>query len=89
MRLLDEDARAIARQIESGDGRCQQRRVIIRTVAGTGKPGFSGDGGPATAAELDSPKGLAVDDAPGDRPPLRAFGAPAPASPNNWERGSL
>jgi len=34
---------------------------IITTVAGTGKPGFSGDGGPATAAELNYPLGLAVD----------------------------
>jgi serine/threonine-protein kinase len=33
---------------------------VIATVAGTGAPGFSGDGGPATAAELDAPAGLAV-----------------------------
>ncbi|MEU3510726.1 RICIN domain-containing protein [Streptomyces longwoodensis] len=33
----------------------------IRTVAGTGTPGFSGDGGPAAAAQLNSPYGLAVD----------------------------
>lgn len=29
-------------------------------IAGTGKPGYSGDGGPATAALLNGPKGLAV-----------------------------
>lgn len=32
----------------------------IETVAGTGKPGFSGDGGPALKAELNNPYGLAV-----------------------------
>jgi hypothetical protein len=34
---------------------------IITTVAGTGARGFSGDGGPATAARLNTPAGLAVD----------------------------
>jgi DNA-binding beta-propeller fold protein YncE len=33
----------------------------IRTVAGTGQKGFSGDGGPARAALMDGPKHLAVD----------------------------
>ena len=35
----------------------------LTLVAGTGKPGYSGDNGPATAAELNSPWGLAVDTA--------------------------
>ncbi len=34
---------------------------VIRTIAGTGQPGFSGDGGPADAAQLNSPYGLALD----------------------------
>ena len=33
----------------------------ITTVAGNGQHGYSGDGGPATAASLNSPRGVAVD----------------------------
>jgi YD repeat-containing protein len=34
---------------------------IITTIAGTGVAGFSGDGGLATAAQMNSPEGVAVD----------------------------
>lgn len=36
---------------------------IITTFAGTGTSGFSGDGGPANAAQINSPYGIAVDPA--------------------------
>lgn len=34
---------------------------IITTIAGTGVPGHTGDGGPATSAELNQPRCIAVD----------------------------
>jgi DNA-binding beta-propeller fold protein YncE len=42
------------RRVEHGSG-------IITTVAGTGTAGYSGDGGPATQAQLNSPYGIALD----------------------------
>lgn len=35
----------------------------LTTVAGIGTSGFSGDGGPASSAELNSPQGIFVDNA--------------------------
>ena len=34
---------------------------IIRLIAGTGQPGFTGNGGPALAAKLSGPKGITLD----------------------------
>jgi sugar lactone lactonase YvrE len=49
----------------SGPGANTFRKVdpdgTITTVAGTGEPGFSGDGGPATKARLNNPIAVAVD----------------------------
>jgi len=42
------------RRVERGSG-------LIITVAGTGKEGYSGDGGPALQAQLNSPYGIALD----------------------------
>jgi DNA-binding beta-propeller fold protein YncE len=41
--------------------RVDARSGVITTVAGNGEPGYSGDGGPATAARLNEPYGIALD----------------------------
>jgi DNA-binding beta-propeller fold protein YncE len=41
--------------------RIDPRASTLHHVAGTGKSGYAGDGGPASAAELGGPKGLAYD----------------------------
>lgn len=46
----------VVRKIAAGTG-------IVTTVAGNGAPGFSGDHGPAIAAEMNGPYGVALDSA--------------------------
>lgn len=44
----------IVRKVDAKSG-------LISTIAGTGKPGFSGDGGPATQAQLNVPHSITLD----------------------------
>lgn len=47
---------------DSGNNRIRKvSNGIITTIAGTGTAGFSGDGGPATKAQLKNPYGVSVD----------------------------
>ena len=49
---------------DSGNARIRKvSNGVITTVAGNGAPGFSGDNGPATSAQLYFPSGIAVDSA--------------------------
>jgi len=50
--FIADDFNSVVREVRAG---------IITTVAGTGTQGYSGDGGPATAAQLGSPGYVAVD----------------------------
>jgi len=52
--FFSDDGNHMVRKVAAGTG-------IISIVAGTGTIGYSGDGGPATSAELSSPDGLALD----------------------------
>lgn len=52
--LLADSGNHRVRSIELGSG-------VISTVAGDGRQGFAGDGGPATEASFDSPSGLVLD----------------------------
>ena len=49
--------------VDTGDHRIRKVNSagVISTVAGSGTSGFSGDGGAATAAQLNQPRGVALD----------------------------
>ena len=51
---IADETHNVVRRIAAGSG-------TIATIAGNGKPGYTGDNGPATEAELGGPYGLAVD----------------------------
>ena len=64
--LLDGLMTTMRRQARAGDNEALLNTDVdfhraIYTVAGNGVPGFSGDGGPAIAAELAFARGVAVD----------------------------
>ena len=58
---LDADGNLYVSDADNNRVRRIDREGVITTVAGTGVRGFGGDGGPATAAKLDAPAGLALD----------------------------
>jgi hypothetical protein len=66
------------RQVTSGSG-------VITTIAGNGTYGFSGDGGPATSAQLKDPASIATNPSgiyfsDGGNVRVRAIGSPCPAN---------
>jgi len=59
---LDSSGNIIVTDIDSDSvRRIDAATGIISTVAGNGIEGYSGDGGPATAANLNQPAGMAID----------------------------
>jgi sugar lactone lactonase YvrE len=58
---LDHQGNIYISDTENNRVRKVDKDGIIHTVAGSGKRGYSGDGGPATRAALKDPVGLAVD----------------------------
>lgn len=59
---LDDEGNVFFSDYENHRIRKVDTAGVITTVAGTGEPGFSGDGGPATQAKINHPSGVWVDD---------------------------
>ena len=58
---LDREGNMYIADTENNRIRKVDKDGIIHTIAGTGKEGYSGDGGPATKAALNLPTGIALD----------------------------
>jgi DNA-binding beta-propeller fold protein YncE len=58
---LDSKGNVFVADLENHRIRKITRDGLITTVAGTGVPGFTGDGGPAVNAELNTPYGILLD----------------------------
>ena len=54
--FIADSSNNVVRQVTTSTG-------VIATVAGNGTPGYTGDGGPVTSAELSFPQGVAMDTA--------------------------
>ena len=58
---LDSKGNIFVADLENNRIRKITRDGLVTTVAGTGVPGYSGDGGPAIKAELNAPWGILID----------------------------
>jgi uncharacterized protein (TIGR03437 family) len=62
-RLVFDSVGRLLLSTDTGVFRIDFAAVTLTKIAGTGTAGFSGDGGPATQAQLNTPKGMAFDSA--------------------------